>query len=144
MIIRKKDAIVYSAIPYDNSRNYIQRAAILTILYPNSTKEYLVNHELNLMKYITESLVRSRKSKKYYDDIFIHRLVNEKDLKMLENTMPTLDRNSYQTIPSLGQGETIITGNAMQVPVFIKVDKEEKNRPKSDDIILTKLWTKKD
>lgn len=72
----------------------------------------------------------------------IHRLVNEKDLKMLENTMPTLDRNSYQMIPSLGQGETIITGNAMQVPVFVKVDKEEKNRPKSDDIILTKLWTK--
>lgn len=42
----------------------------------------------------------------------IHRLVNEKDLKMLENTMPTLDKNSYQMIPSLGQGEAIITGNA--------------------------------
>lgn len=72
----------------------------------------------------------------------IHRLVNEKDLQMLENTMPTLDKNSYQMIPSLGQGEAIITGNAMQVPVFVKVDKEEKNRPKSDDVILTKLWTK--
>ncbi|HFU4496178.1 TPA: ATP-binding protein [Streptococcus suis] len=71
----------------------------------------------------------------------IHRLVNEKDLKMLENTMPTLDRNSYQMIPSLGQGEAIITGNAIQVPVFVKVEKEEINRPKSDDIILTKLWT---
>ena len=74
----------------------------------------------------------------------IHRLVNEKDLKMLENTMPTLDRNSYQMIPSLGQGEAIITGNAMQVPVFVKVEKEEINRPKSDDIILTKLWTEKE
>lgn len=72
----------------------------------------------------------------------IHRLVNEKDLKMLENTMPTLDRNSYQMIPSLGQGEAIITGNAMQVPVFVKVEKEEINRPKSDDIILTNLWKK--
>ncbi|CAM2802054.1 ATP-binding protein [Weissella confusa] len=71
----------------------------------------------------------------------IHRLVNEKDLKMLENTMPTLDRNSYQMIPSLGKGEAIITGNAMQVPMFVKVDKEETNRPKSDDIILTQLWT---
>ncbi|WP_270330753.1 ATP-binding protein [Lapidilactobacillus dextrinicus] len=71
----------------------------------------------------------------------IHRLVNEKDLKMLENTMPTLDKNSYQMIPSLGQGEAIITGNAMQVPVFVKVEREETNRPKSDDIILTKLWT---
>lgn len=71
----------------------------------------------------------------------IHRLVNEKDLKMLENTMPTLDRNSYQMIPSLGQGEAIITGSAMQVPVFVKVEKEENNRPNSDDIILTKLWS---
>lgn len=74
----------------------------------------------------------------------IHRLVNDKDLKMLENTMPTLDRNSYQMIPSLGQGEAIITGNAMQVPVFVKVEKEGINRPKSDDILLTKLWAEND
>lgn len=72
----------------------------------------------------------------------VHRLVNEKDLKMLENTMPTLDRNSYQMIPSLGQGEAVVTGSAMQVPVFVKVEKEEINRPKSDDIMLTKLWLK--
>lgn len=71
----------------------------------------------------------------------IHRLVNEKDLRMLENTMPTLDSNSYDRISSLGQGEAIITGNAMQVPIFVKVEKEEMNRPKSDDIILTHLWT---
>lgn len=71
----------------------------------------------------------------------IHRLVNEKDLQMLENTMPTLDKSSYQMIPSLGKGEAIITGSSMQVPVFVKVDKEKTNRPKSDDILLTKLWT---
>lgn len=74
----------------------------------------------------------------------IHRLVNEKDLKMLENTMPTLDGNSYKMIPSLGQGEAIVTGTAMKVPVFVKVVKEEINRPKSDDIILTKLWSEND
>ena len=75
-------------------------------------------------------------------NFLIHRLVNEKDLKMLENTMPTLDRNAYQMISSLGQGEAIITGNAIQVPVFTKIEKEKINRPKSDDIILTKLWAK--
>lgn len=75
-------------------------------------------------------------------NFLIHRLVNEKDLKMLENTMPTLDRNAYQMISSLGQGEAIITGNAIQVPVFMKIEKEKINRPKSDDIILTKLWAK--
>jgi len=70
----------------------------------------------------------------------IHRLVNDIDLRMLENTMPTLDKSSFQMIPSLGKGEVIITGNAMQVPVFVKIPKEEINRPNSDDIILTDLW----
>ncbi|MCB4943797.1 ATP-binding protein [Streptococcus mutans] len=74
---------------------------------------------------------------------FIHRLVNDNDLRMLVNTMPTLDKSSFQKIPSLGQGEVIITGNAIQVPVFVKVDKEQKkNRPSSDDTILTDLWKK--
>ena len=71
----------------------------------------------------------------------IHRLVNEKDLRMLENTMPTLDKSSYQIIPSLGKGEAIITGNAMQVPVFVRIPKEGKNsRPNSDDVKLTDIW----
>lgn len=73
---------------------------------------------------------------------FIHRLVNEKDLKMLENTMPTLDRNSYLLIPSLGKGEAVVTGNAIPVPMFIKVEKEQTNRPQSDDVSLTELWGK--
>lgn len=73
---------------------------------------------------------------------FIHRLVNDRDIRMLENTMPTLDRNSIQMISSLGQGEAIITGNAMKVPLFIKVQKEEVNRPDSDDVVLTELWKK--
>lgn len=73
---------------------------------------------------------------------FIHRLVNEKDLRMLENTMPTLDRSSYQMIPSLGQGEAIITGNAIKVPIFLHVEKEEENRPNSDDVVLTTIWNK--
>lgn len=71
----------------------------------------------------------------------IHRLVNDKDLKMLENTMPTLDRSSLQMIPSLGKGEAVVTGNAIQVPVFIKVDPTI-IRPKSDDVVLTNMWAK--
>lgn len=72
---------------------------------------------------------------------FIHRLVNERDLRMLENTMPTLDAQSYKTIPSLGQGECIITGNAVAVPIFTKINwQEEDPRPKSDDVVLTDIW----
>lgn len=73
-------------------------------------------------------------------NFFIHRLVNEKDLRMLENAMPTLDKSSYRKIPMLGKGEAVITGSALSVPLFIKVDKEETIRPDSDDIILTDIW----
>lgn len=73
---------------------------------------------------------------------FIHRLVNDNDLRMLVNTMPTLDKSSFQKIPTLGKGEVIITGNAIPVPVFLKVDKEKIARPSSDDVVLTKLWIK--
>ncbi|MCP9356725.1 ATP-binding protein [Liquorilactobacillus satsumensis] len=77
-------------------------------------------------------------------NFFIHRLVNYKDLYMLENTMPTLDKTALKMIPSLGKGEVIITGNAIPTPVFVKVDKEMDNHPKSDDTNLTKLWIQKD
>ena len=75
---------------------------------------------------------------------FIHRLVNDNDLRMLVNTMPTLDKTSFNKIPSLGKGEVIITGNAIQVPVFVKVEKEKIIRPNSDDVILTELWSEND
>lgn len=70
----------------------------------------------------------------------IHRLVNDRDLKMLENTMPTLDKRSLQMIPSLGKGEAVVTGNAIQVPVFVKIPLMAV-RPKSDDVVLTNIWT---
>lgn len=73
-------------------------------------------------------------------NFFVHRLVNDKDLRMLENTMPTLDKNSYKLIPSLGKGESVITGNSLSIPIFTKIHKEEAIRPDSDDVILTELW----
>ena len=75
---------------------------------------------------------------------FIHRLVNENDLEMLKNTMPILDKYSFDMIPNLGQGEAVITGNSIKVPLLIKVNKEEVIKPNSDDVILTSLWKKKD
>lgn len=75
---------------------------------------------------------------------FIHRLVNENDLQMLKNTMPTLDNYSFSMMPSLGQGEAVITGNSMKVPMLIKVYKEITIRPNSEDIVLTSLWDTSD
>lgn len=76
-------------------------------------------------------------------NFIVHRLVNENDLRMLENTMPTLDKSSFMMIPTLGRGEAVISGNAMQVPVFVKIPKERRIRPASDDVKLTKLWSDK-
>lgn len=73
-------------------------------------------------------------------NFFIHRLVNDNDLDMLSRTVPTLDKNSYKMLPTLGQGEAIVTGNAMKIPMLLKVDKEDTIRPKSDDVSLTDLW----
>lgn len=70
----------------------------------------------------------------------IHRLVNEKDLRKLESTMPTLDKTSYNMISMLGKGEAIFTGKAIKIPVFVKVEKENQIRPTSDDVVLTDIW----
>ena len=73
-------------------------------------------------------------------NFFIHRIVNDKDLQILENTMPTLDFSSYKRIPLLGQGEIVITGKAFNMPFLVVVDKLESIRPNSDDISLVRLW----
>lgn len=75
---------------------------------------------------------------------FIHRLVNELDLRMIERTMPTLDRASFDVIPTLGKGECVVTGTAFSLPVFTVVDWVESDpRPHSDDLVLTdQLWIK--
>ena len=73
-------------------------------------------------------------------NFFIHRIVNDKDLQLLENTMPTLDYSSYKRIPLLGQGEVVITGKAFNIPFFVVVNRLESVRPNSDDISLVRLW----
>lgn len=70
----------------------------------------------------------------------IHRLVNDRDLRSLENTMPTLDHSSLMTIPSLGKGQAVLTGTAFPVPRFTQVDRIIKVAPASDDAELTRLW----
>lgn len=71
----------------------------------------------------------------------IHKLVNDKDLQMLENTMPTLDAFSKSRIPTLGKGEAVLTGRAFGMPSLIKVDYEEYSRPDSDDVDLIAAWS---
>lgn len=79
-----------------------------------------------------------------FHNFFIHRLINEKDLKLIDNVISTLDRSSKQLIPVLPQGACIVTGTAFDFPQIIQVDKIEnrEERPNSDDIDLEKIWMK--
>ena len=74
-------------------------------------------------------------------NFIIHRIVNDRDLKMLDNTMPTLDEYSKAKIPSLGKGEAVLTGTAFSMPTLIKVPFEKASHPNSDDIKLTERWS---
>ncbi|WP_195340149.1 ATP-binding protein [Fusobacterium sp. 1001295B_180824_G3] len=79
-----------------------------------------------------------------FHNFFIHRLINEKDLRLIDNVISTLDRSSKQLIPVLPQGACIVTGTAFDFPQIIQVDKIEdrEERPNSDDIDLEELWKK--
>lgn len=79
-----------------------------------------------------------------FHNFFIHRLINEKDLRLIDNVISTLDRSSKQLIPVLPQGACIVTGTAFDFPQIVQVDKIEnrEERPNSDDINLEELWKK--
>ena len=77
------------------------------------------------------------------NNYFIHRLINELDLKMLSNTISTLDTNSKDMIPNLAPGQCVITGNLFELPMIVQVDKLRKNiSPKSDNADIISLWKK--
>lgn len=75
-------------------------------------------------------------------NFFIHRLVNDKDLFLIDNTISTLDRMSKSLIPNLSKGACIVTGTAFDLPIVMQVDyiKEKESRPASDDVDLAELW----
>ncbi|EPU3916304.1 ATP-binding protein [Aeromonas hydrophila] len=74
-------------------------------------------------------------------NFFIHRLVNDRDLKLLENTISSLDDLSRQMIPNLAKGCAVITGTSFDIPMVVQFNEmAEGNRPDSDDIDIETLW----
>lgn len=75
---------------------------------------------------------------------FIHRLVNENDLKMLDNSMTTLDIVSKENIPNLAPGQLICTGISFKIPLIIEVEKlSSENAPESESANLENIWISK-
>lgn len=56
LAISSKGDLVYSAIPYDTARNYIQRAAIQYLLHPEEIRRYIELHQSTIEKYLTLSI----------------------------------------------------------------------------------------
>lgn len=74
---------------------------------------------------------------------FLHKLVNDRDLSIVENTLSTLDRLSKAALPVLATGVCIVSGTALTMPISVKVDfiDNEDIRPQSDTIDLIDTWT---
>lgn len=74
-------------------------------------------------------------------NFLIHRLINDRDLFLIDNTISTLDPISRALIPNLTQGCCVVTGTAFDLPMVIQVDiLELQKQPDSGDIDLEALW----
>jgi uncharacterized protein len=75
-------------------------------------------------------------------NFFIHRLINDRDLFLIDNTISTLDKLSRELIPTLPQGACIATGTSFPLPMVIHVDLlDREKQPDSEDVNLEKLWS---
>ena len=74
-------------------------------------------------------------------NFFIHRLVNDNDLKLLDKAMNSLDYVSKSSIPNLSPGQAIVTGVSFDLPLIVQIDCLEKEEsPNSFNSNLVKIW----
>lgn len=72
---------------------------------------------------------------------FIHRLINNKDLEMIEKAVSYLDKLSIESLPILPVGACVLSGVIADLPIVIQIDKVDKrHQPQSDNINLTECW----
>ena len=73
---------------------------------------------------------------------FIHRLVNNEDIRAIGKAVAFIDNTSYEMISVLPQGACIFTGVASNFPVLVQVDLLPKHKqPQSNTINLINLWS---
>ena len=75
----------------------------------------------------------------------IHRLVNNKDIEMIEKAVSYLDKLSIESLPILPVGACILSGIATDLPVIIQVEELPQNLiPQSQTLKLENLWNDND
>ena len=72
---------------------------------------------------------------------FIHRLVNDEDLRAVARSASFIDSASMSMIPVLPQGCCIVSGTATSYPARVQVERLERGRqPQSYDRDLARAW----
>lgn len=72
---------------------------------------------------------------------FIHKLMNDNDLRAVEKAVSYLDRLSFASISNLSTGCCFIAGQMTQFPLSVQVSLLDKNeQPQSETIDLDDLW----
>lgn len=72
---------------------------------------------------------------------FIHRLVNEEDLRKIYRTVAFADKASNDMIPILPAGGCLVSGLSTNFPVLVQIDiLPSVNRPKSENVDINKAW----
>lgn len=71
----------------------------------------------------------------------IHRLINNKDIEMIEKAVSYLDKLSVESLSILPVGACVLSGVIVDLPVVIQIDKiEKKYQPQSENINLLENW----
>lgn len=72
---------------------------------------------------------------------FIHRLVNERDIEQVNNTISYLDKVSVESLPILMTGVCVIAGQLVEMPVVVQIERiEEKYKPDNATIRVADVW----
>jgi DNA helicase HerA-like ATPase len=74
---------------------------------------------------------------------FLHRLVNNLDIRAIEKAVAYLDRVSFESLPILPTGACVLSGVSAQVPVVVKIaELPVEAAPNSRTMSLTTEWMK--
>lgn len=74
----------------------------------------------------------------------IHRLINNRDLEMVERAIAYLDKISIESLPILPAGACVLSGIIADLPLILQVDRlSEEEQPESQTIALTASWQDK-
>jgi uncharacterized protein len=72
---------------------------------------------------------------------FLHRLINNEDIKAVEKTISYLDKVSFEYLPILPTGTCILAGLLALVPVVVDIGKiPTKYEPKNKTMTLVEKW----